>query len=85
MSTKREQILARIMTNLIGTVGVSTRIYRSRVEALARSESPAIIVEWTKDECDQEGFSAISELVIAHSYCSCNTRGSARPIGRSNC
>jgi len=56
MSTKREQILSRIMTNLTGTVGVSTRIYRSRVEALARSESPAIIVEWTKDECDMEGF-----------------------------
>lgn len=56
MSTKREQILARIMTNLVGTVGVSTRIYRSRVEALARSESPAIIVEWTKDECDMQGF-----------------------------
>jgi len=56
MSTKREQILARIMTNLTGTVGVSTRIYRSRIEALARSESPAIIVEWTKDECDMEGF-----------------------------
>ena len=56
MSTKREQILSRIMTNLTGTVGVSTRIYRSRIEALARSESPAIIVEWTKDECDMEGF-----------------------------
>ena len=38
MSTIREQILARIATNLTGTVGVSTRIYRSRVEALARSE-----------------------------------------------
>ena len=56
MSTKREQILVRIMTNLTGTVGVSTRIYRSRIEALARSESPAIIVEWTKDGCDMEGF-----------------------------
>ena len=56
MSTIREQILARIATNLTGTVGVSTRIYRSRVEALARSESPAIIVEWTKDNCGMEGF-----------------------------
>jgi len=56
MSTNRVQILSRIMTNLTGTVGVSTRIYRSRIEALARSESPAIIVEWTKDECDMEGF-----------------------------
>lgn len=53
--SKRESILQRIMTNLTNTTGVSTRIYRSRVEALARSETPAIVVEWTQDECDMTG------------------------------
>jgi hypothetical protein len=51
--TKREQILAAIRTALNGTSGVSTRIYRSRVEPLARQESPAIIVEPIKDRCEQ--------------------------------
>lgn len=51
--TKREQILAAIRTALTSTVGVGTRIYRSRVEPLARQESPAIIVEPIKDTCTQ--------------------------------
>lgn len=51
--TKREQILAAIRSTLTGTVGVGTRIYRSRVEPLARQESPAIIVEPLKDVCAQ--------------------------------
>lgn len=45
MSSRREQILARIATVLAGTVGVSTRIYRSRQEAFARNEAPAIVIE----------------------------------------
>jgi len=45
MTTKREQILGAIATALAGTTGVSTRIYRSRVEAVARGESPAIVIE----------------------------------------
>ena len=51
--TKREQILAAIRTALNGTAGVGSRIYRSRVEPLARQESPAIIVEPIKDRCEQ--------------------------------
>lgn len=51
--TKREQILAAIRSTLTGTAGVGTRIYRSRVEPLARNESPAIIVEPIKDRCEQ--------------------------------
>ncbi len=51
--TKREQILAAIRTALTNTTGVGTRIYRSRVEPLARQESPAIIVEPMKDRCEQ--------------------------------
>jgi hypothetical protein len=49
MSSKREQILAHIATTLAGTVGVSSRIYRSRVEAFARNESGAIVIEYGRD------------------------------------
>lgn len=51
--SKREQILAAIRTSLNGTTGVGARIYRSRVEPLARQESPAIIVEPLKDRAEQ--------------------------------
>lgn len=51
--SKREQILAAIRTALTNTTGVGTRIYRSRVEPLARNESPAIIVEPLNDVCEQ--------------------------------
>lgn len=44
-ASKREQILAAITATLAGTTGVSNRIYRSRVEAFARNEAPAIVVE----------------------------------------
>jgi hypothetical protein len=49
MTTKRENILAAITTALIGTVGVGTRIYRSRAEPMSRNESPAIIIEPVSD------------------------------------
>jgi hypothetical protein len=51
--TKREQILQAIRTALAGTTGVGNRIYRSRVEPMARQESPAIIVEPLRDRCEQ--------------------------------
>lgn len=51
--TKREQILAAIRTVLTGTAQVSTRIYRSRVEPMARQESPAIVVEPIEDTAQQ--------------------------------
>jgi hypothetical protein len=53
MTTKRETILAAIRTALTGTTGVNTRIYRSRVEPLARQESPAIVVEPVSDSAEQ--------------------------------
>jgi hypothetical protein len=53
MTTKRESILAQIATTLAGTTGVSTRIYRSRVEPLARGESPAIVIEPINDTAEQ--------------------------------
>lgn len=49
MTTKREQILGRIITALAGTALVGSRIYRSRNEPFARSEFPAIVVEPTAD------------------------------------
>jgi hypothetical protein len=53
MTTRRESILARIETVLAGTTGVSTRIYRSRVEPLSRGESPAIVIEPVQDQAEQ--------------------------------
>ena len=45
MTSKREQILSAIATTLAGTAGVGTRIYRSRVDATARAETPALVIE----------------------------------------
>jgi len=53
VTTLRESILDKIQTTLAGTTGVGTRIWRSRVQALARQESPAIIVEAVSDTPEQ--------------------------------
>lgn len=53
MTTKRESILADIASSLAGTVQVGNRIYRSRVEPLARGESPAIVIEPVSDSAVQ--------------------------------
>lgn len=53
MATRRETILAAVRTALTGTTGVSTRIYRSRVEPMARAESPAIVIEPVNDTAQQ--------------------------------
>ena len=53
MATKRETILAAVRTALTGTTGVGSRIYRSRVEPMARAESPAIVVEPVSDTAQQ--------------------------------
>jgi hypothetical protein len=47
--TIREQILQAFVAALQGTAQVGTRIYRSRVAALARGESPALVVEPLRD------------------------------------
>lgn len=52
MTTKRETILAAVATALSGTVGVGTRVYRSRVVPLSRGESPAIVVEPLTDSAN---------------------------------
>ena len=53
MATKREQILQAMRTALVGTVGVGTRIYRSRPDPVSRGETPAIIIEPAKDVPEQ--------------------------------
>lgn len=53
MTTRRETVLAAMRTALTGTTGVSTRIYRSRVEPMARAESPAIVIEPVNDTAQQ--------------------------------
>jgi hypothetical protein len=54
MTTRRESILATIASSLAGTTGVSTRIYRSRVEPITRGESPAIVVEPISDQANTD-------------------------------
>jgi hypothetical protein len=53
MTTRRESILTAIASALTGTTGVSTRIYRSRVEPLSRGESPALVIEPISDTAEQ--------------------------------
>jgi hypothetical protein len=53
MTTRRENILAAIASSLAGTTGVSSRIYRSRVEPITRGESPAIVIEPVNDTAEQ--------------------------------
>ncbi len=52
MSTVREAILTRLITQLAGTAGVGTRIYRSRVTPVSRSEGAVLIVEPVTDSCE---------------------------------
>jgi hypothetical protein len=49
MSSKREQILARVETLLINTSGVDGRVFRSRQQAFSRDEAPAIVIEPGRD------------------------------------
>jgi len=53
VATKRESIMQALFTALTGTTGVSTRIYRSRVEPVARAESPALVLEPVNDVVEQ--------------------------------
>ncbi len=52
MSTKREQILAKIKTQLAGTTGVGSRIFRSRVTPVSRDEGAVLIYEPLGDQCE---------------------------------
>jgi len=52
--SRRELILARLKTNLDAISGVT--IYRSRVEPISRSETPAISIEPVNDIPDNTSF-----------------------------
>jgi hypothetical protein len=51
--TKREAILQAILAKLQTVSGVSTRIYRSRAQVLARAEAPAILMTFLRDTPEQ--------------------------------
>jgi len=53
-TTRREHILDAVKTAINSTSGVSSRVYRSRVVALTRAESPALLISWTNDAATQE-------------------------------
>lgn len=50
MATKRELILEAAKAALLDVCGINGRVWRSRVEAFQRSESPSIVVEPGNDE-----------------------------------
>lgn len=52
MASREEQILAHIATILDAAAGIGT-VYRSRVEAFARDEAPALIVEPAGSRCQE--------------------------------
>lgn len=56
-TSRREAILAAITSTLANTTGVGTRIYRSRVEAFQRNETPAIVIEPGPDRANPEAVS----------------------------
>jgi hypothetical protein len=64
MVSRREQILARIALLLTPTINVSGRVYRSRVEPLARNESPAIVVEPSADNAEQDTLGTLQWTMI---------------------
>ena len=49
MTTRRENVLSAVITALAGTTNVGTRIYRSRVTAFTREETPSLLVTWDAD------------------------------------
>jgi len=55
-ASKRETILARVATALSG---VSATVCRSRVDALARSEFPVVIIEPVNESADRQNIARI--------------------------
>ena len=53
MTTVRENIIEDIISSLADTTNVGTRIFRSRVVALTRGQTPALIVEPISDTPEQ--------------------------------
>lgn len=49
----RERIIQEVITRLEGTAGIDGRVFRSRSQAAARGEMPAIVVMPMKDPADR--------------------------------
>ena len=62
--TKEEQILVAAATVLTATAGAPGRVYRSRQEAFARNESPAVVIEPGPDKATM----AVSSCKINWSF-----------------
>jgi hypothetical protein len=61
MSSIREQIVARMATVLTGTLPNAIPVYRSRADAFARNEVPAVVVKPSED--DAQPFTDLQEVV----------------------
>lgn len=79
MASKREQILAAIRSTLTGTTGVGTRIYRSRVEAFQRNETPTLVIEAANDTSNPEPVSTCKIDWTLQVLIAVHTRGGAIP------
>ena len=53
MTSKRENILARILTIVTPTTGISNRAYRDRVVALTRTATRSILIEGIRESAEQ--------------------------------
>lgn len=59
MTSRRELILAEMVSALTGTVQVGARVYRSRIEAFTRGDLPAIVIQPISDEPAQTNFARL--------------------------
>ena len=64
MATRRESIMQALKTALNGTTQVGSRIYRSRVAALARAECPAVSIEPLRDTPTNNVLPKLDHLLI---------------------
>jgi hypothetical protein len=64
MSSVRETILQAIATALTGATPAGAQVFRSRAEAMARDELPAIVVT-PEEESDQLSGQALNESTLA--------------------
>ena len=55
MNTHRENVLLAVMAALNGTTAAGAQVFRSRAEALAREETPAIVVKPGSEGVEQIG------------------------------
>ncbi|WP_025041026.1 hypothetical protein [Nitrosospira briensis] len=64
MPSKREQILSALVTLLTGTTPAGASVFRSRVTAIGRDESPAIIVR-PEEDIPEKQFAGVTIATLA--------------------